>query len=118
MTRVKSVPVADVSTGIRAGKRPPSRIEFEFTPSLRPLDVALDVRRGRLLYIHQEGMMRQLMSVDLPDEGVGVRLPPETVVTPAVLFTNCGLDAYPSVHGDDILFCAETQNRTLHCCNY
>ncbi|HQG28394.1 MAG TPA: hypothetical protein PLY73_07530, partial [Candidatus Ozemobacteraceae bacterium] len=113
MTRVRSVPVPDVTTPPRAGQRPPSRIEYEFAPSLRPLDVALDVRRGRLLYIQQEGMMRQLMSVGLPDEGSGGRTASERGSSPVVLFANCGIMRYPSVHGDDILFCAETQNRTL-----
>ncbi len=113
MTRVKSVPVPEEASDHPGGKRPHPRIEFEFTPSLRPLDVALDVRRGRLLYIQQEGMMRQLMSIDLPDDDSDVRPASGTSATPAVLFTNCGLMRYPCVHGDDILFCAETQNRTL-----
>ncbi|MBP7636180.1 hypothetical protein KBA41_18580, partial [Candidatus Ozemobacteraceae bacterium] len=113
MTRVRSVPVAAASSSPRAGNRPTARTEFEFPPSMRPLDVALDTRRGRLLYIQQEGMMRQLMGVDLPADAAGDRPASGSVAVPVVLFTNCGLMRYPSVHGDDVLFCAETQNRTL-----
>ncbi|HEY9069765.1 MAG TPA: hypothetical protein VIV61_05875 [Candidatus Ozemobacteraceae bacterium] len=103
MTIVKSVALEEPST---------PRIEFEFPPYLRPLDVAVDAGRGELLYVLQDGIHRQLVSIPLPAAGetkAGVpRLP-----TARILHSADGMIRYPMVWGSDILFCAEVENRTL-----
>lgn len=111
--RVRSVPLAGAMEPSNTRRPGPSRNEYEFPPSMRPLDVTIDMRRGRLLYIQQEGMKRQLMSISLSDESSRAETASQTVMEPDVLYTNFGIMRFPCVIGDDTMFCAETENRTL-----
>jgi len=112
-TRVKSAPVPEFSAHVKSSRAEQSRDEFVFPAYKRPLDVAIDMRRGSLLFIQQEGLNRQLLRVPLAagavDKSDGLRL----ATAPEVLHSTCGVMRYPSVVGDDTLFCAETQSRSL-----
>ncbi len=97
---------------VSLGEEPVPRTEFAFPPYLRPLDVAVDARRGELLYVVQDGIRRQLVSLPLPEPGATISSEPG-LSGGRILHAADGMIRYPTVAGSDILFCAEIENRTL-----
>ena len=111
-TRVKSALVPDFKVQSQPLPKDKPRDEFVFPAFMRPLDVAVDIRRDFLLFIQQEGLKRQLVRVPLVASGTGSDIS-GTATASELLHTTFGVMRFPGVVGDDTLFCAETESRTL-----